>query len=75
MGRLKLSKGTHEITLRATQPVERMEFSSLELTEPGLANQLGQQAKEMHNDRRDKHHQCHRDNAGNAEGSDAHSAG
>jgi hypothetical protein len=50
MGRLKLSKGTHAITLGATQQVERMEFYSLELTEPGLANQLRQQAKEMRSD-------------------------
>jgi len=50
LGRLNLSKGMQEITLRATQPVERMEFYSLELVEPGLANKLWQQAQETRSD-------------------------
>jgi hypothetical protein len=50
MGRLKLSRGKHQITLRASQPVERMEFYSLELIEPRLGEALLRQAKEMRSD-------------------------
>jgi hypothetical protein len=50
MGRLKLSKGKHQISLRATTPIAGMEFYSLELIEPGFNNQLQKQAREMHSD-------------------------
>ncbi len=50
MGRLRLDKGVHTLTLRAAKPGGRMEFYSLELVSPALERQLGQQAKEMRSD-------------------------
>jgi hypothetical protein len=50
MGRLRLDKGVHSLTLRATKPGGRMEFYSLELVSPALERQLGQQAKEVRSD-------------------------
>jgi hypothetical protein len=50
MGRVKLTKGVHEISLRASQPAANMEFYTLELTAPELDRKLQQQAKQMHSD-------------------------
>jgi hypothetical protein len=50
MGRLTLSKGVHELSLRATQPSPRMEFYSLELIAPDLQQRLQQQAEAMRSD-------------------------
>src|SRR5579862_3768627 len=50
MGRLNLSKGKHQISLRATTPTAEMEFYSLELIRPDFSNQLQEQAREMHSD-------------------------
>lgn len=50
MGRLKLSKGKHQISLRATTPVTGMEFYSLELIKPDFSNKLQKQAREMRSD-------------------------
>jgi hypothetical protein len=50
MGRVKLTRGLHEISLRATQPVENMEFYSLELIAPDLDRKMQTQAKEMRSD-------------------------
>ncbi len=50
MGRLRLGKGIHEVTLRAAKPGEKMEFYSLELVSPALDRKLQQQAKQMRSD-------------------------
>jgi hypothetical protein len=47
MGQVKLTKGVHEISLRASQPVPDMEFYSLELIAPDLNGKLQKQVKEM----------------------------
>ena len=50
MGRLRLGKGIHEVTLRAAKPGERMELYSLELISPALDRKLQRQAKEVRSD-------------------------
>ena len=50
MGRLRLDKGIHTLTLRAAKPGQRMEFYSIELVSPALDRQLQQQAKEVRSD-------------------------
>jgi Alpha-L-fucosidase len=50
MGRLKFSKGKHEISLRATAPTAGMEFYSLELIKPDFSDKLQKQARQMHSD-------------------------
>jgi hypothetical protein len=50
LGRLRLAKGVHDVTLRATQPGEKMEFYSLELMSPALDRKLQQQAQQMRSD-------------------------
>lgn len=50
MGSLKLTRGLHEIRLRATRPSERMEIYSLELIKPDFERKLLRQAHEMRSD-------------------------
>lgn len=50
LGTLKLKKGTHEISLRAPKPGEKMELYSLELAKPDLTRNLLKQARDMHSD-------------------------
>ncbi|MBZ5580723.1 MAG: alpha-L-fucosidase [Acidobacteriia bacterium] len=50
LGPLKLTKGLHEISLRAPQPAPNMEFYSLELIRPDLDRKMQKQVKDMRSD-------------------------